>query len=1434
VATQYEWHRYWFDRSKPPELADGYLRDPDVLLARVAGHDLRELSELTEEPCLVLLGEPGLGKTYTVRRAVRDLEAELDEQTAVVKLIDLGATNDAGPLLGELAEGPLGKAWLEDGRTLHLFLDSLDEVSFRRHAVHRQLLDELREAAAGFSRLRLRVVCRSADWIEDFGNDLNDLLSPAHPTRKGQVSRYMNLAQLRAADVELAARVEGLDPAAFFAGVASHGFQELAALPLTLKMLMEAAKESGGLPKNRVELFERASRRLAGEHERGRRRAGRTGARRALTSGQRLAVAERIAAAALFSGQTAIAVESEEATSGVLDPARIEGFSEEPPGYAGGAAFKVGEDEIVEVLQTALFVDDGPGRVRFRHRSVGEFLAASYLVRHDLDDVQLISLLAAPGDDEERLIPQLREIAGWVAVLYPAALSTLLEHEPEVVLRVDRPQLSPAEAARVVDALLSEDVAAMVDLEDRHFAHNLGAVDHPDLAEALRVPLRDWRAPIRVRAVAIAIARSCQRRDLEPDLLELALGPEESVYLRALAVWGLAKFGSGETRAQLVPLALESTPNDEGGDVMGAALAATCPCHLDIEKTLASLTEPSEMARGGYAFFLRRVLPDLITSDDLPVALRWAAEVQPGRIDEADEFNLLVDAILEKAWSRLRDPEIGKQMAKVVGYRLACGATPFGRRHVEDDKSTFCDGDRRRMLLRHLVNHLGDGPMAMGEVEPADLLDARPQLLCREDIGWLLDRFEEAIGTPREGQWIALVGWCGVSDEPEFGRLFDLFDRSQRLRREVAPMFDDIPLGSMREEIMRQRHDIENPPGPPPFPEMDRRIEFTLEEFERGELKAWGRLNDQMRFGPPGADKDVDEHQVNLVRLPGWERADASTRERIVAAAHSFLERADPETAETLCELESVVLAGFRALHLVADREPFRLDQLAESTWGCWAPVVFRIDVRSESSAEDQILDLLFEKAAAAAPGELASWAAELIDRQVNKEDDEEEGEEEAGDEGNEEEEDEQRGEFLYGLWRVRRIYEPLVTEELLPRLASEEMGRWIPNLFAWAIEREPDRAVELVEPRLEPEAIARSPEGRAIARAIATILLRRMPSVGWPVTKRFLASDRELGLDVLRGVTVGESVDTTGFADPELVEFVSLLFEVFPPDDDSGALGDTDPDRQRAWVKETQSQMLAALAERGNAKALAALEELHDRYPIPQLRAALRAGKEMRRSRSPALAPEHVVKLCSVSDARLVFSERDLQLAVMASLGRIQRRVRTGSPPAAPQLWSPPPHRPRGEDELSNWLAHELTTDLRAGGKVINREVQVVPNPTGKGRPKSADIQVTAPLGEFVEGAGNARVLIEVKGCWERKVKSAMKDQLAENYLKRLDLKFGIYVVFWFPPDGWTAKDSNWGRGVSKLDLSAVRDLFEAQAEELNSTGRVSVGSFVFDCSLD
>ena len=104
------------------------------------------------------------------------------------------------------------------------------------------------------------------------------------------------------------------------------------------------------------------------------------------------------------------------------------------------------------------------------------------------------------------------------------------------------------------------------------------------------------------------------------------------------------------------------------------------------------------------------------------------------------------------------------------------------------------------------------------------------------------------------------------------------------------------------------------------------------------------------------------------------------------------------------------------------------------------------------------------------------------------------------------------------------------------------------------------------------------------------------------------------------------------------------------------------------------------------------------------------------------------------------------------------------------------------------------------------------------------------SPKGLVPGSYETVRVIVETKGCWNAGLKTAMKDQLVDRYLKDNDCQHGLYLVGWFccaewdPGDPRFTKTPGWG-------LDEAREYLDKQAKELSAG--MSIRSLVLNCAF-
>jgi hypothetical protein len=623
---------------------DGFLSGPTTTMASAGGTLLRP-DEALDAGALVLLGEPGAGKTTTFTSltgaSLDTTEPEPGEPgTLWVTGSELSDTTAFNGIFGDhLAALPDAGHTTQPAGRLTIVLDQLDESTDLERLPYR-----LRRALAGKDTrsLRVLVACRTADYPDRLTRVLEQALGRCV---------VADLAPLTRDDVVALVSGTGTDASAFVDAVTGAGVGTLASVPLTLKILLAAFRHDvRSLDRGLRELFDLGVTRLADEHDRDRTRDQFT-----VTSvEQRVVIASRIATRMVLSGQRTIWT-GEHALAGPHDmtEGKLSGGMEDSAG-----AFEVTPAAVGEAFKTALFSRSGRHRVAFAHSSFAAFLTARYLatsIRGPDDAARRrlsgVFLVAAPDEDTASIPVHLRETAAWLLAHAPGEYRWLASADPDGLIAHSPCITDPGTRAVMVDGLLRR--AAEVELAERSWRRTRWRLAHPGLADQLRAvldhavssPSQEWQDFTTAR-LAIHLARDSAVTEVTDLLLRLAEVDGWPSALRQNAAKAAMTTDPTEAiprlRALLATLATGSDDLDDDHDeLVGTLLSLLWPDHLRLTEVLPHIRPVRDSAIYGMYRWQLRQLPRGVDESDVPTLLdfvRHLVDTIAGPPDEDDQF----------------------------------------------------------------------------------------------------------------------------------------------------------------------------------------------------------------------------------------------------------------------------------------------------------------------------------------------------------------------------------------------------------------------------------------------------------------------------------------------------------------------------------------------------------------------------------------------------------------------------------------------------------------------------------------------------------------------------------------------------------------------------------------------------------------------------
>jgi len=925
TKSRYNWKRFWCELAGRVNLSDdGFLVDPDAEYGSVLNPDVVSWDRISTRACLILLGEPGIGKSTALDDEHDRTAANCAASGDQLLKVDLRSYQTDQRLHEHVFESSAITSWVTGTHRLHLFFDSMDEGLMRIDNIGPVLLTEFKDLPV--SRLNVRLACRTADWPRGLESQLASLWG------EDKVGMY-ELAPLRRIDVETAAKGTTLSPTAFLAEILRCNVVPLAIKPVTLEFLLNTYKRQQTLPATQAELYAEGCRLLCEEARQYRRPAK---SDNDITAYQRLAVASRIAAATIFCNRNAIWTEVDR---GDVPPEDIP-LKDLLGGTAIAQDGKIdfGESAIWQALNTGLFSSRGSSRLGWSHQTYAEFLAARFLVEHGFTADRIMSLIL---HEDGKVIPQLHEAAAWLASMIPDLFRRLMRVDAEFLLRSDAATADAKDRHDLVENLLKLfDEGHLLDFDwNQHKQYR--KLNHPQLAEQLRPYIRDKAKGIVVRRAAITMAESCGVRSLQGDLVAVSLDSADVHEVRSASAAAILRIGDSGAREALRQLVIGGSGPDPNDDLKGCGLACTWPEFLSPTELFHALTPEQRPNRiSWYRIFLRRDIAQHLSEADLPIALTWIVDGS-GHPDALSPLTEIADAIAARALDHVDSPAVCEALAATVQWWTSRAFDTYRLQESQFQSKLSQREDTRRKLLLAVL------PLIADAVDQFWYL-YRGSLLVNDDFYWLLDRLGDPQVPSLQRAIVTLVArMFDFRDVGQTEALLKACKGNQVLATEFSQLLNPVILGSVEADEMkaywRRVNEVNFGAPQPPLlvPSPQQRIAVLLQKFGGGDLDAFWQLNLDLTL-KPNSTRYGDELEPDLTALPGWKSADAVTQDRIISAAKSYVAGYQPLPAIEWIGTNSFprpILAGYRALLLLLGNQPGYLQTLSPASWGRWAPM---------------------------------------------------------------------------------------------------------------------------------------------------------------------------------------------------------------------------------------------------------------------------------------------------------------------------------------------------------------------------------------------------------------------------------------------------------------------------------------------------------------
>jgi hypothetical protein len=1420
-------------------------------------------AELAKQGSLVLLGEPGMGKT-TALSSIR---------AAMPPAVDLEGTQITAATFDAVLGAPLRAALPSGGGAVVCIIDQVDESPELA-----RLGRLLRTALAGVdaSPLCLVMACRTADLPPDLIGTVTDLCGAP------LVADLLPLSRAEAEQLASSALLpdgSNVDGAGLVAAAVAVGAGAFAATPLTLGLLVSQYGPEGKLSDRASDLYAAGAEELAQEWQRVRETEAH------LSVNERLTVAEEIAARLVLTGRRSIwtgPVADADAHHDVRKDLAI------TPDPVAGTNRKVDE-----VLATALFTGRGADRLGFVHSSIAAYLAACYLVRVGPPERQLRSLfLVEAGEGRVNIPVALRETAAWLVTLDPKHAQWLVDADAESLAAHRSALDTPGVRKLIVDVLLRR--ADEVELSN-HWGYQYRSFGHPDLGEQIGAVLdaaavsdpKAWPTVATVR-VALRLATGEHLPQLMPRLLAIASEVRWPAHIRARAASIAAQIDADAAalvlREVLSNLGSEGAdePEDPRDEIRFAILDDLWPSHVTTAELLPELVRPTTDYTSSTVRSLRRRFAAEVPDHEIPEVMRWAARQSQGDggADEDDwESDERVGHLPDDLAHDLVDRAFAASMddSVLADIAMVCRRTHYGKRpplplalaEVADDgnESEPTRDLRRRFALALLripsqPSRFDAWELAYGwgriqlrryrvDEQPLEGYSERTHLLDADDFAWAYGLVGEATDPDEQDRLGELASVLAHQDRLDVVELL-ASDPAHPLHVRLGWILA-TPLNTPMAEHARQRFEREQAEeaedGPVPgfdTTEFLNVLNTRLGAALAGDTDKFVQLLYQLRYDPTTGRGKEELHNEPLASLPAVHALGRS--DDLTEACRIYLNTANDDRDRWLGTNRfpfSWWAAEMAFAHLVAQDA---LDGVADGAWTNWIGVVLEYHYASDGH-NDGTAQTLLDQLYRFCPDALADALRLYARREIRA------------------------GKWAgtvarvapTGVAAVAEAYEELL-DELTEALAQtpedlpeptdppveapgDETRMWVKpvgegvqhgenlwrDLFAGLCQVQPERcqalALRLLDERDHPGSL------RLAALAGGSMLLSE-PAVAWPYIQPLAVTEPALARRIVFACGDHGAGVEKALSEADVADLYRLLASLFPPETETLQLG-------AGWVgpqeraREWRDRILGRLADRGTAEAVATLRVLSLEHPTRlAIKAALiNARRQVSELTWQQPTPQTVGTLLADSRTRLVESDEQLAKLIVEALEDIQRDL----PQICELLWdritkqatgkSKDRWVPKIEAAIGAFVAHELRSRL-ARGIAVNREVLVIPT-SPDGAYNRVDIKLEA-RDTRSPNATPPTVMVELKGSWHQKLKVAQDTQLRADYLSTTGITSGVYLVAWFDPASWSddVGDTRRTRGAG-IDLDAIRGYLSDQAVELGARHGVTLHPVVLTVDL-
>lgn len=950
----YDWERRWHPRQKASSFATDSTSNTSSFRAlwEIQNYSGLTFKDIQHIPCLILLGEPGQGKSYFVRQQVDNTKYLLNESVDEVISRDLQGSNSAEYIRQILfADNTPYIKWKQGNHNLEFFIDSVDRTLTSVETVITIIANELRTVDVG--RLKLRIMCRDYDWSFTLADALVPIWGKVEEITNTSLVQVYQLAPLTTIEIVHATKVRNINPSAFLDSIHKMDAMPLATLPITLNMMLNRFPE---IAETKIDLYYEALKALCDVTDE-------TNIKFSTDLDARFRTAAKIATIMVLSNKYTVKVDGDYGKNSASMLLVVDLLSD--------TTSKKEEKLVRETLKTSLF--QGTSQRQWKHQSFAEFLTAHFLNQFD---IPLGDIVEKTTINNDMFAPQIHEMLRWLSQMRSDIFQEVLKRQPTLLLSMDLSHITPGDFKRLLKALLSiEDEYVYATLINK-MQHQTIRFNYPELSKMLSSYLAQKSSSKYLRLFIIDLINYFKLSGLDEIILQIVLDKTEDFTLRTHSAHCLWKTGTSEAKLQLKPY-IHGLPDDPNDDLKGYALLSLWSEHITAEELFSVLTPPrQDNYFGGYSRFLNdEEIISKLNKEDLPIALDWIRK-QPRQHKQAFSLVRISKAIMTLCWDNLHFPEVELAFAEtaielskrhdnlfyqdVYNIKSKSDLDEYNQKFINEQNT------RRRLVLAilpYIVKH---------NLEISILTGHRLPYLFIEDLDWILNQWQTTDNEQYKEIWREVMtrqlrSLAGIHSFipqylPDINKIYYACELDKNLRSKTESYFYTI-LSNEKTEQQREAHYERKanqrryelaPLDPPPIVQ----LEELLIQFNEGDLSKWVNIVYILSLSSDGQRTFFPPESPDIQDLPTWDECSFEMKEQVLDVAKTYiLEYPLTDTSEWYSkkEIPNSEYYGYFAFFLILKTDYLFLDTLSTNHWQRWAKIITWFPIRSTYSISGKV-----------------------------------------------------------------------------------------------------------------------------------------------------------------------------------------------------------------------------------------------------------------------------------------------------------------------------------------------------------------------------------------------------------------------------------------------------------------------------------------------